>query len=183
MHLHTRSGDLAARARRSYRGAMIDHFTLTVPDAVKSRAFYERALAPLGYGVQMEFEGMIGFGAPRKPSFWIKAGPLPQSPMHIAFVAADRAAVDGFHAAALAAGGRDDGPPGLRTHYHANYYGAFILDPDGHPIEAVCHRSPDAPRAAPKKPPRPAPRKKKPSAGKKRKKVVAGKARKRSPRR
>lgn len=127
---------------------MIDHFTLTVSDLARTRAFYERALAPLGYGVQMEFEGYIGFGARGKPSFWIKAGPMPQSPMHIAFSADDRGKVDAFYAAALAAGGRDDGPPGVRPHYHAHYYGAFVLDPDGHPIEAVCHRAPAPARSS-----------------------------------
>jgi catechol 2,3-dioxygenase-like lactoylglutathione lyase family enzyme len=118
---------------------MIDHFTLTVPDVAAARAFYEHALAPLGYSVQMEYEQFIGFGARGKPSFWLKPGPMPQSPMHIAFVASDRPRVDAFYAAALAAGGRDDGAPGLRPDYHANYYGAFVIDPNGHPIEAVCH--------------------------------------------
>jgi catechol 2,3-dioxygenase-like lactoylglutathione lyase family enzyme len=119
---------------------MIDHFTLTVADIGASRAFYEHALAPLGYSVQMEYEQFVGFGARGKPSFWLKPGPMPQSPMHIAFVASDRPRVDAFYAAALAAGGRDDGAPGLRPDYHPNYYGAFVIDPNGHPIEAVCHQ-------------------------------------------
>jgi catechol 2,3-dioxygenase-like lactoylglutathione lyase family enzyme len=155
---------------------MIDHLTLTVADVPRTRAFYERALAPLGYAVQMEWQGYCGFGADGKPSFWIKGGPMPQTPMHIAFVARDRAAVDAFHAAAIAAGGRDDGPPGLRPQYHASYYGAFVIDPEGHPIEAVCHRPPDAPkvRAQARKKPQPTkkqkPAKKKKPATRRRKK-------------
>jgi catechol 2,3-dioxygenase-like lactoylglutathione lyase family enzyme len=129
---------------------VIDHFTLTVTDVTRTRVFYEQALAPLGYSVQMEYEGFIGFGAGGKPSFWIKEGPMPQTPMHIAFVAGDRKRVDAFHTAALAAGGRDDGPPGVRAHYHPSYYGAFVIDPEGHPIEAVCHR-PVAAKAKAKK--------------------------------
>jgi len=129
---------------------MIDHLTLTVTDVARTRAFYEKALAPLGYAVQMEFEGYFGLGPPGKPAFWIKDGPMPQTPMHIAFIAADRAAVDAFHAAALAAGGRDDGAPGIRAHYHPHYYGAFVIDPEGHPIEAVCHRAPGAVKASSK---------------------------------
>jgi catechol 2,3-dioxygenase-like lactoylglutathione lyase family enzyme len=159
---------------------------LTVSDLARSRAFYERALAPLGYGVQMEWEGYVGFGGPRKPSFWMKAGPMPQSPMHIAFVAADRPKVDAFYAAALAAGGRDDGPPGPRPHYHPHYYGAFVLDPDGHPVEAVCHLDPAAKPAAKKtvakKPAKKraakkTPSKKKPAAKSKKSKKSKGKKR------
>jgi catechol 2,3-dioxygenase-like lactoylglutathione lyase family enzyme len=126
---------------------MIDHTGLTVTDFAVSKAFYEAALAPLGYGVLMAFsEGhhhVAGLGetATRKPDFWIHNGPETQSPnMHIAFAAKDRATVDAFYRAALAAGGRDNGAPGLRPHYHADYYGAFVLDPDGHNIEACCHR-------------------------------------------
>jgi catechol 2,3-dioxygenase-like lactoylglutathione lyase family enzyme len=123
---------------------MIDHMTLTVRDLERSKTFYTRALAPLGYGILMSFEEMVGFGDEVKPYFWIKQGGLPTPPMHIAFRARERAAVDAFHAAALAAGGRDEGKPGLRVHYHPNYYGAFIIDPDGHPIEAVNHVSSQA---------------------------------------
>ena len=118
---------------------VIDHLTLTVRDIAKSRAFYDKALAPLGFSVQMEWQGSIGYGANGKPELWMKQGPAPQSPMHLAFVAKKRADVDAFHAAALAAGAKDDGKPGPRP-YHATYYGAFVIDPDGHPIEAVCHK-------------------------------------------
>ncbi|HEY7724424.1 MAG TPA: VOC family protein [Anaeromyxobacteraceae bacterium] len=124
---------------------MIDHMTLTVRDLPRSKAFYEKALAPLGYAVQMDFAEVCGFGPPHKPAFWLKQGDPPTQPMHIAFVAADRPAVDAFHAAALAGGATDDGAPGLREQYHPNYYGGFVKDPDGHPIEAVCHRPPGPP--------------------------------------
>jgi catechol 2,3-dioxygenase-like lactoylglutathione lyase family enzyme len=118
---------------------MIDHLTLTVRDIEKSRAFYDKALAPLGYELCMSYGGSHGYGANKKPELWLKQGPEPSRPMHIAFVAKKRADVDAFHAAALAAGAKDDGKPGPRP-YHATYYGAFVIDPDGHPIEAVCHR-------------------------------------------
>jgi catechol 2,3-dioxygenase-like lactoylglutathione lyase family enzyme len=118
---------------------MIDHLTLTVRDVERSIAFYNQALMPLGYGVTMRFENFVGLGTKQKPFFWLKSGPTPTQPMHLAFIAPSREAVDGFHAAALAAGAHDDGPPGLRPHYHSHYYGAFVIDPDGHPVEAVCH--------------------------------------------
>jgi hypothetical protein len=89
----------------------------------------------------MDFGEMVGFGDRRKPSFWLKAGPSGTQPMHIAFQAPNRAAVDAFHAAALEAGARDNGGPGTRGDYHPNYYGAFVIELDGHPIEAVCHLS------------------------------------------
>lgn len=125
---------------------MIDHTGLNVSNPAVSRAFYEKALAPLGYAVLMEvpteFTGgkvVLGMGVAPKPDFWLSEG-TPQSPhIHIAFTAPNRAAVDAFYAAALAAGGKDNGPPGPRPHYHPGYYGAFVLDPDGHNIEAVCH--------------------------------------------
>lgn len=123
---------------------MLDHLTLTVRDISRSKSFYTRALAPLGYAVRMEFEGMAGMGPVGKPAFWLKQGDPPSQPMHIAFVAADRPGVDAFHAAALAAGAADNGAPGLRPDYHPSYYAAFVFDPDGHPIEAVCHRPPAA---------------------------------------
>lgn len=129
---------------------MIDHLTWTVRDIGRSKSFYSAALAPLGYGVVMEFEGMLGLGRPEKPFFWLKQGQTPTTPMHLAFRADDRRSVDAFHAAALAAGAQDNGPPGLRPDYHPNYYGAFVFDPDGHPIEAVCHFPPGGkPRARP----------------------------------
>ena len=125
---------------------MIDHTGVMVSDFAKSRAFYERALAPLGYAKLMEFTAAetghtdtAGFGEPPKPDFWISRGEPNRPIVHVAFRARSRADVDAFHKAALAAGGRDNGPPGLRLHYLPSYYGAFVLDPDGHNIEAVCH--------------------------------------------
>jgi catechol 2,3-dioxygenase-like lactoylglutathione lyase family enzyme len=126
---------------------MIDHIGLKVGDFAKSRAFYLAALAPLGYQVVMELpasivpQGSMGMGVPPKPEFWISGGKS-TAPVHVAFRAQTRAQVDEFHRAAIAAGGRDNGPPGLRLHYHPNYYGAFVLDPDGHNVEAVCHDPP-----------------------------------------
>jgi catechol 2,3-dioxygenase-like lactoylglutathione lyase family enzyme len=143
---------------------MIDHLTLTVRDLERSVAFYARALKALGYGVTMRFENMVGLGTKKKPFFWLKPGPSPTQPMHLAFVAPSRESVDAFHADALAAGAQDDGPPGLRPHYHVHYYGAFVVDPDGHPVEAVCH-TPPAVKAAPRKA---AKKKAKPSAKAKR---------------
>ena len=119
---------------------MIDHTGVGVANIAKSKAFYRAALAPLGYGLLMEFEQFAGFGIAPKPDFWIGEGRPNVPPIHVAFRAETRAQVDAFHKAALAAGGRDNGAPGVRAHYHPNYYGAFVLDPDGHNIEAVCHR-------------------------------------------
>jgi catechol 2,3-dioxygenase-like lactoylglutathione lyase family enzyme len=121
---------------------MIDHFTLTVRDYDRSKAFYSSVLKPLGYGLRMSFEEMCGFGDEAKPYFWIKQGDLPTPPMHIAFIAKARADVDAFHAAALAVGARDEGKPGIRAHYHPHYYAAFVIDPDGHPLEAVIQKPP-----------------------------------------
>ena len=125
---------------------MIDHMGITVSEPKQSRAFYEQALSPLGYAVRMEvpreFTGgrtVLGFGEPEKPDFWVTEGKPTEPSNHVAFRAQTRAQVDAFYAAALQAGGTDNGPPGLRPHYHPNYYGAFVLDPDGHNIEAVCH--------------------------------------------
>jgi catechol 2,3-dioxygenase-like lactoylglutathione lyase family enzyme len=117
---------------------MIDHVSLIVSDIEASKAFYLAALAPLGYTIAMEFGQGAGFGVGGKPDFWIHQG-TPTTPIHVAFRAASHAEVDAFHAAALAAGGQDHGAPGLRAHYHPNYYGAFVIDPDGHNAEAVCH--------------------------------------------
>ena len=119
---------------------MIDHTGINVTDLQRSRKFYEQALAPLGYAMLFEVPGGVGmgFGEPPKPDFWIGAGD-PKAKQHIAFRANSRAIVDAFYKAAIAAGGKDNGAPGPRPHYHANYYGAFVLDPDGHNIEAVCH--------------------------------------------
>jgi catechol 2,3-dioxygenase-like lactoylglutathione lyase family enzyme len=118
---------------------MIDHLSLNVSDVAASRAFYEAALAPLGYAVVMEWDGRVAFGPAGRPIFFIGRRDLAQTGLHIAFAAKDRAAVDAFHAAALAAGARDNGAPGMRPQYHAHYYGAFVLDPDGNNAEAVCH--------------------------------------------
>jgi catechol 2,3-dioxygenase-like lactoylglutathione lyase family enzyme len=125
---------------------MIDHLGFPVADYARSRTFYVQVLAPLGFGPVMDltseqtggYEG-TGFGPPNRPQFWIGNGSNSGGSMHIAFVAPSRAAVDAFYKAALAAGGRDNGAPGLRPHYHENYYGAFVFDLDGHNIEAVCH--------------------------------------------
>ena len=118
---------------------MIDHLTLTVRNLASASDFYAKALAPLGYSKQRDYGVVQGFGPEGKPAFWLKQGDAPQSVMHLAFRSRDRSSVDGFHAAALAAGATDEGAPGLREHYHPHYYGAFIVDPDGHHIEAVCH--------------------------------------------
>ena len=122
---------------------MIDHLGIPVRDFDQSRAFYLAALEPLGVGVVMEVKapGFTGLGLGRdgKPSFWIHEGE-PFEGMHLALSAETRAQVDAFHRAALAAGARDNGAPGLRPHYHPNYYGAFVIDPNGINLEAVCHR-------------------------------------------
>ena len=138
---------------------MIDHLGIPVSDVARATDFYLKALAPLGYGIVMQVSAeetghgaAVGFGPPGaesdfqsgKPSFWIGEGPAPApdgSHVHVAFVAPSRASVDAFYQAALAAGGKDNGPPGLRPHYHANYYGAFVFDLDGNNVEAVCHAS------------------------------------------
>ena len=118
---------------------MIDHTGVTVSDMARSKSFYRAALAPLGYAVIMEFDDATGLGVPPKPDFWLGQSEPGMPSIHVAFRAETRAQVDAFYKAAMAAGGRDNGAPGLRPHYHANYYGAFVLDPDGHNIEAVCH--------------------------------------------
>jgi catechol 2,3-dioxygenase-like lactoylglutathione lyase family enzyme len=117
---------------------MLDHIGVPVSDLTLSRTCYARALAPLGAGVVMESNDAVGFGKAGKPQFWIGTSIMPLSPVHVAFTAT-RAEVDAFYAAAMQAGGRDNGPPGLRPHYHPSYYAAFVLDPDGHNVEAVCH--------------------------------------------
>jgi catechol 2,3-dioxygenase-like lactoylglutathione lyase family enzyme len=121
---------------------MLDHVTIGVSNLNHAREFYDRALRPLGIRrLYAEGETFSGYGADKKAFFWIGARAAVTTGAHVAFTAPDRAAVDAFHAAALAAGGRDNGAPGLRPHYHHHYYGAFVLDPDGHNIEAVCHAS------------------------------------------
>ncbi|MET3612863.1 catechol 2,3-dioxygenase-like lactoylglutathione lyase family enzyme [Rhizobium aquaticum] len=127
---------------------MIDHMGISVSDYAKSKAFYDAIMPAIGAERCMEvtaeetggtYEG-AGYGVGGKPSFWIGIGGALQGRLHVAFVAPDRASVDAFYAAAMKAGATDNGPPGIRAHYHPNYYGAFVLDPDGHNIEAVCHR-------------------------------------------
>ena len=117
---------------------MLDHLGIGVRDLAASRAFYEAALAPLGFGVVMEGGDRVAFGPTARPIFWL-VDREPTSAAHIAFQASGRERVDAFHAAALAAGGHDNGHPGLRPEYHPHYYGAFILDLDGNNAEAVCH--------------------------------------------
>jgi catechol 2,3-dioxygenase-like lactoylglutathione lyase family enzyme len=128
--------------------SLLDHLSLNVSDYARAKAFYTAALAPLGVKPILELGEACGFGRESKPDFWIGKGPSsfqrPEqiailSPVHVALTARSRAEVDAFYAAALEAGGRDFGAPGLRP-YHAHYYGAFVLDPDGHNIEAVYHR-------------------------------------------
>ena len=128
---------------------MIDHTGVSVSNFEKSKKFYTEALKPIGYQLLLEFPASItgttnvaGFGEPPKPEFWIAEGKPNDPRVHVAFRVGKRSLVDAFHQAALAAGGKDHGAPGLRPQYHANYYGAFILDPDGHNIEVVCHEAP-----------------------------------------
>ena len=126
---------------------MIDHVGIPVSDIARSTEFYLKALEPLGISIVMEVSAeqtghgaAVGFGANFKPFFWIGgAGGLGVGHVHVAFAAPSRAAVDAFYRAAITAGGKDNGKPGLRPHYHENYYGAFVLDFDGHNTEAVCH--------------------------------------------
>jgi catechol 2,3-dioxygenase-like lactoylglutathione lyase family enzyme len=134
---------------------MLDHVSIRVADYERSKKFYEAALAPLGYTLAMEVASGAGFRRGFIPDFWIKPGEVhfveqtestkeagcggPAT--HVAFASDDRKTVDAFYAAALAAGARDNGAPALRPEYHPNYYGAFVLDPDGYNIEAVCHKA------------------------------------------
>lgn len=126
---------------------MLDHFGFGVSNYEEAKAFYRAALAPLGAGLVMEVDAettgsgapACGFGRNGKPDFWIGGEGRTKPPMHVAFTARTRAEVDAFHRAALAAGATDNGGPGLRPHYHSNYYAAFVRDLDGHNVEAVCH--------------------------------------------
>jgi catechol 2,3-dioxygenase-like lactoylglutathione lyase family enzyme len=122
---------------------MLDHVGVNVSDYERSREFYKGALAPLGISLLMEpVPRTGGFGSEGKPWFWITDQREPTTEnVHVAFAARDRAIVDAFHAAALEAGGRDNGAPGIRPIYHPDYYGAYVLDPDGNNVEVVCHRS------------------------------------------
>jgi catechol 2,3-dioxygenase-like lactoylglutathione lyase family enzyme len=119
---------------------MIDHVTANVSDFAQAKSFYEQALAPLGYTLQMEFESAAGFGTGEGiPDFWIGSS-SDRGATHVALRASDRASVDKFYEAAIAAGGQDNGAPGLRPHYHETYYAAYVHDADGNNIEAVSHR-------------------------------------------
>lgn len=121
---------------------MIDHIGLNVKDYKQSKAFYVKALAPLGYKLLLEFDdNCAGFGTGKRAHFWIMQREPVSTSVHVAFDSADRETVQKFHTAALEVDGRDNGAPGLRSHYHANYYSAFVFDPDGNNIEAVCHKS------------------------------------------
>ncbi len=120
---------------------VLDHVGLAVTDLAAARAFYAAALEPLGFGVVMEFPGVMALGLPQQPELWMHQG-APSAPVHVALHAADRARVDAFHAAALAAGGTDNGAPGLRPQYHPGYYAAYVKDADGNNIEAVHHGPP-----------------------------------------
>jgi len=123
---------------------MIDHLSIGVSDLARAKPFYDAIMAALGAAVQMDFPPRAaGYGRDGKPSLWIaqpETGAALTGWGHIALVAASRAQVDAFHAAGLAAGGTDNGAPGIRLHYHPNYYAAFIVDPDGNRLEAVCHQ-------------------------------------------
>jgi catechol 2,3-dioxygenase-like lactoylglutathione lyase family enzyme len=119
---------------------MWDHVGLKVKNLGASKRFYAAALAPLGYTVQYEDAASVGIGPKGAPALWLSEGQA-KSAAHLAFSAPDRGAVDAFHSAALPAGGKDNGVPGLRPQYHANYFGAFVTDPDGNNVEAVCHKA------------------------------------------
>jgi catechol 2,3-dioxygenase-like lactoylglutathione lyase family enzyme len=128
---------------------MLDHLGITVSDFDRSSAFYRKALEPLSIVVVKELTAAntgsnahVGFGRDGKAFFWIGSGAKPPGTVHIAFASAHRSGVDAFYRAALAAGGRDNGAPGIRAYYHPNYYGAFVLDLDGNNLEAVCHKAP-----------------------------------------
>lgn len=141
-----KTGQVAGRGLFGKDPRVLDHIGLPVGDFERSKAFYSAVLAPLGLRLLIDMDlsddggpaGYCGFGQAR-PQFWIGTGKPFTGRLHVAFVAANRAQVRAFYEAALAAGATDNGPPGLRPHYHANYYGAFVIDPDGHNIEAVSH--------------------------------------------
>lgn len=119
---------------------MFDHIGFGVSDYAASKAFFLKALQPLGYGVVMEGPFGIGIGPAGKPLLWLHQSGERTAPLHLAFSASDRQQVAAFHRAALEAGGKDNGPPGLRPQYHPDYFGAFVIGPDGHNVEAVCHK-------------------------------------------
>ncbi len=119
---------------------MFDHLGFGVTNLAESKAFFLKALQPLGVELAMEGPYGVGIGQNKKPSLWLSETKETPAHLHLAFVATSRAEVDAFYEAALAAGGKDNGAPGLRPHYHPNYYGAFVIGPDGHNVEAVCHK-------------------------------------------
>ena len=119
---------------------MFDHIGFGVTNYDASKSFFQRALEPLGVGVVMEGEYGLGIGPKGKPSLWLYQSAEKPAQLHLAFTAETRKQVQDFYRAALEAGGKDNGAPGLRPHYHANYYGAFVIGPDGHNVEAVCHK-------------------------------------------
>ncbi len=118
---------------------MIDHIGIRTHDLAAASAFYAAALAPLGYSLQFEYPGGTGFGSPEKVAFWIAQTDQATSSLHIAFAAPSRAAVTAFYEAAIKAGAKDNGAPGVRELYHPDYFGAFVIDADGNNVEAVCH--------------------------------------------
>jgi len=123
---------------------IIDHIGISISDYERSKQFYLKALKPLGIELVKEVQGWAGFGQSEKAEFWFGVSEKVNYPMHIAFVAESRESVNQFYETAIAAGAKDNGKPGVRDIYHPNYYGAFVIDPDGHNIEAVCHKSVNA---------------------------------------
>jgi len=119
---------------------VFDHIGVGVSDLEVSKAFFLEALKPLGIGLVMEFDDAAGLGPPNRPAFWLSPASAKPAPLHLAFVAQNHAQVAEFYRRAIAAGAKDNGAPGLRPHYHVNYYAAFVIGPDGHNIEAVCHK-------------------------------------------
>jgi catechol 2,3-dioxygenase-like lactoylglutathione lyase family enzyme len=134
------SGDRTTNGPAIWCAEMIDHVSLRCRDFESSKQFYEKALKPLGYSINMTFPDAVGFGVGKRSDFWITPGEV-GTPAHIAFACENRALVDAFYKAALEAGAKDNGAPGVRRDEHPHYYGAFVLDPSGHNIEAVCHTS------------------------------------------
>lgn len=130
----------------NFAGSTIDHMGIGVPDISHAQAFYELVLRPLGITLVMSIQAdlpgskprRLGFGFEGKPFLWLHDAPVPSQGVHIALIADSREAVDAFHAAGIAAGGQDNGAPGIRPHYHSSYYAAYVLTPDGVNLEAVC---------------------------------------------
>jgi catechol 2,3-dioxygenase-like lactoylglutathione lyase family enzyme len=127
------------RGIRKKGKTMIDHVAFYVTDLERSRRFYERALDAIGYGLAFDMEGFVAFGPEGQPRFAVRTGKDASTTAHVAFTVEDRGTVDAFHAAAMGAGGTENGAPGLREHYHPTYYAAFVADPDGNNVEVVCH--------------------------------------------